>query len=74
MMIYPAEHQPPHFHAWGRGISMWVVIADGAIMREKGKVTPRDRRLIKAWTAANREALMENWTLIRDGKDHKMIL
>jgi hypothetical protein len=26
---------------------MWVVIADGAIMREKGKVTPRDRRLIK---------------------------
>lgn len=60
IMIYPVDHEPPHFHAWGRGIELRLAIAEGEIRSERGKVTSRDRRLLPAWARENREALMKN--------------
>lgn len=73
ILIYPDDHDPPHYHVLGGGIRLWVRIADAVILRESGNVTPRHRRLVRAWTAEHRDELLWNWNSIRAGTGRKMI-
>jgi hypothetical protein len=71
ILIYPADHLPPHFHVRGGDIRMRIEIETGAIMSERGDVTPRHRRMLREWTDRNREGLMQNWISIRAGSGRR---
>ncbi len=57
--MYHADHPPPHFHAAYGGFEAFVRIADGRIMA--GTLPRRAARLVEAWAADHREALLRNW-------------
>lgn len=61
------EHIPPHFHA-RHGEDLAVIdIASGDVL--EGELSRRDLRLVEAWLELNRESLMANWQLAREGRE-----
>ena len=61
------EHIPPHFHArYGEDRAV-IDIASGDVL--EGELSRRDLRLVEAWLELNRESLMANWQLGREGRE-----
>ena len=61
------EHIPPHFHARHGEDRAVIDIASGDVL--EGELSRRDLRLVEAWLELNRESLMANWQLARDGRE-----
>ena len=61
------EHIPPHFHARHGEDRAVIDIASGDVL--EGELSRRDLRLVEAWLELNRESLMANWQLAREGRE-----
>ena len=61
------EHIPPHFHARHGEDRAVIDIASGDVL--EGELSRRDLRLVEAWLELNRESLMANWQLGREGRE-----
>lgn len=61
------EHIPPHFHARHGEDRAVIDIASGDVL--EGELSRRDLRLVEAWLELNRESLMANWQLAREGHE-----
>ena len=61
------EHLPPHFHARHNEHRAVIEIASGDVL--EGELSRRDLRLVEAWLELNRESLMANWQLAREGRE-----
>ena len=61
------EHIPPHFHARHGKDRAVIDIASGDVL--EGELSRRDLRLVEAWLELNRESLMANWQLAREGRE-----
>lgn len=61
------EHIPPHFHARHGEDRAVIDIASGDVL--EGELSRRDLRLVEAWLELNRESLMANWQLSREGRE-----
>ncbi|MGP0092169.1 MAG: DUF4160 domain-containing protein [Xanthobacteraceae bacterium] len=57
------DHNPPHLHArYGRARAL-VRLSDGEII--SGELPPTAKRMVREWTVARREELVENWRRAR---------
>ena len=65
--IFYNEHIPPHFHARHGEDRAVIDIASGDVL--EGELSRRDLRLVEAWLELNRESLMANWQLAREGRE-----
>ena len=61
------EHIPPLFHARHGEDRAVIDIASGDVL--EGELSRRDLRLVEAWLELNRESLMANWQLAREGRE-----
>ena len=61
------EHIPPHFHARHGEYRAVIDIASGDVL--EGELSRRDLRLVEALLELNRESLMANWQLAREGRE-----
>jgi len=59
IQMFFEDHAPPHIHALYSGAKALVRISDGEIMR--GRLPPRQAKLVKAWVKLRNAELMENW-------------
>ena len=57
--MYFDDHGPPHFHAEYQGSEAFVSIGTGEVL--EGRLPTRAARLVKEWSLAHREELMQNW-------------
>lgn len=57
--MYPADHNPPHVHAYVAEHAVLLVIATGDVL--EGSLPGRQLRLAQAWVHENREALSARW-------------
>lgn len=62
IVIYFAEHGPPHFHAIGPGFEAKIAIEDGAVIA--GGLPKRQRRQVRRWALANAALLVARWNEI----------
>lgn len=67
MYFAPAEHPPPHFHVYYSGYTATVDIAQCKIVR--GRLPPKQTKLVLAWAELHREELVANWTLVENGEE-----
>jgi hypothetical protein len=59
IMMYFADHNPPHFHArYGRSKAL-VAIETGEVIA--GDLPRTARRMVKDWALARQAELRENW-------------
>jgi hypothetical protein len=63
--MYWAEHGIAHLHAIKGDYEATFEIESGALM--EGKMPSRAKKMIQAWIAQRRAALMENWRRGRNG-------
>lgn len=66
VMLYYADHDPPHFHARYQEHESVVRIADGEVLH--GWLPDRATRLVAEWAALHRDALVADWSLARAGR------
>jgi len=66
-----SEHPPPHFHVEYSGQQASFRIDNLETL--EGSVTPRARRLVKAWAHLHRAELMDNWQQVQAGKKPQKI-
>jgi len=66
VMLYYADHEPPHFHAWYQQHEAVVRIDDGAVLH--GRLPDRAGRLVQEWAALHRDELTMDWSLARAGQ------
>lgn len=59
IMMYWADHQPPHFHA--RYGEHKVSVEIGTLTILKGRLPRRAMALVLEWAQLHREELMEAW-------------
>jgi len=59
------DHLPPHFHAWYGEYKVTININDGIV---KGEMPKRALNLIFEWMDNNREELLNDWQLAKEGK------
>jgi len=64
------DHDPPHFHATYGGQRISVHIRDGAVT---GRFPRRAQAHVLEWLELNRDALLEDWDLAREGEPLKPI-
>ena len=57
------DHNPPHFHAVYQGYKISVTIDDGIV---EGKMPKRALRLIFEWLELHKDALAQNWEMIKE--------
>jgi hypothetical protein len=69
--MYGDEHAPPHFHAVYGDEEGIFSIASGKLM--KGKFPKKQEKLITAWAAIHKQALLANWNSLTTGKGFKKI-
>ena len=65
IQFYYNDHDPPHFHARGRGFSARVGIEDAAFLDIQGVMPVSIQRDIVEWTGRRHAELAENWRLAR---------
>ena len=63
--MYLNDHSPPHFHAIYGDHEACVSIETGSVF--DGRLPKVAERLVREWAAINREALVENWQIARQG-------
>lgn len=60
--VYANDHLPPHFHAIAPDFEALIEIEALTIMR--GYLSPRARKTVMMWAAANRAAIVTEWNRI----------
>jgi len=68
--ILEDDHDPPNFHATYGGQRISVHIRDGAV---NGRFPRRAQAHVLEWLELNRDALLEDWDLAREGEPLKPI-
>jgi hypothetical protein len=66
MYYAPAEHNPPHVHAYYQDFKATLKIEDCEII--EGYLPSRQLRLITAWIEIHRDELVANWELCHNGE------
>jgi len=66
--IYYDDHGIPHFHAVSPDFDFKFTIFDCSIISGTGQIRGRELGLIRAWGRRQRNLLMTNWQLARDGE------
>jgi hypothetical protein len=74
VMIFRNDHDPPHFHVIGAEFSAKFVIADLALLSNKGRIRRRNLRDIKQWGHRHQDELYLNWHLARAGLQAQKIV
>jgi hypothetical protein len=62
----PAQHNPPHFHAYYQDLMAIIDIRNGEI--SSGNLPPKQTKLVLAWTEIHREELLADWELASKGE------
>lgn len=68
--MYADEHNPPHFHVLYNGRDTLVEIKSLKII---GDLPAKQKKAIKIYAIENREALLQNWMLLEQGRRPKKI-
>jgi len=63
--MYLNDHSPPHFHAIYGEYEACVSIETGSVF--DGRLPKVAERLVSEWATINRDALVENWRIARQG-------
>jgi hypothetical protein len=63
--MYLREHPPPQFHAIYAEHDATVSIENGEVL--EGWLPKTAARLVKQWTLANRDGLLDNWRRFETG-------
>ena len=63
--MYLNDHSPPHIHAIYGEYEACVAIETGVVV--DGRLPKTAEHLVREWTNLNRDALLENWRLARQG-------
>jgi hypothetical protein len=66
MYYAPAEHNPPHIHAYYQEYKATININDGEILQ--GQIPKKQLRLIIAWIEIHRDELLADWELCHNGE------
>jgi Domain of unknown function (DUF4160) len=66
IMMFFADHQPPHFHAKYAEYIAQIRIKDFTVI--KGDLPKTALKLIKKWGEKHKEELEKNWELCRKSK------
>ena len=61
ILIYYADHDPPHFHVRAAGFRAKIAIRDLAVIEVAGRMKPSEVEAIRIWARKHQAALMENW-------------
>ena len=68
--MFYKDHEPPHFHAVYSGYEISIDIKTGII---NGRFPKRALSAVMEWHEINKESLLIDWELARDGKPLKPI-
>jgi Domain of unknown function (DUF4160) len=63
VQMYWRDHPPPHIHAFYGGAEALIAIESGDLIG--GRLPPGALRVVRAWAADKREALLSNWDRAR---------
>ena len=63
--MYLNDHSPAHFHAIYGEYEASVSIETGSVL--DGRLPKVAERLVREWATINRNALLEDWSLARQG-------
>jgi len=63
IIIYPNDHNPPHFHVVGNGIDAKFSIESGAMI--SGNIKQRHEKIIKTWFQHSKDKLISAWDKTR---------
>jgi hypothetical protein len=61
ILIYYADHDPPHFHIRAANFRAKVALSDLSVIEVVGRMRPAEINQIRVWARQHRAALMENW-------------
>lgn len=61
ILIYYADHAPPHFHVRAPNFRAKVAIADLSVIEVVGRMRPREINAVRAWARKHQPALRQNW-------------
>jgi hypothetical protein len=67
IMIYHNDHNPPHIHAEYAGNKAQIDIQTASVTR--GFLPNRQLKLVLAWCAMYQDELMQDWELVKSGKE-----
>jgi hypothetical protein len=67
-LVFRNDHDPPHFHVIADRFSAKFSIAEAQLISCKGRIRPRDVRVIREWGQAHRNELYLNWRFARDDR------
>jgi hypothetical protein len=66
MYCSPAEHNPPHIHAYYQDYKAVVDIMNCEI--SEGEIPPKQKKLVLAWVEIHKEELLADWNLASNGE------
>lgn len=61
ILIYYADHAPPHFHVRAANFRAKLAIADLSVIEVVGRMRPSEINAVRAWARRHQTALRENW-------------
>jgi hypothetical protein len=62
--MYLKDHSPPLYAVYGEYEACFFIETGGL---QEGRLPKTADRLVREWSTLNREALLENWNLARQG-------
>ena len=65
--LYWRDHNPPHIHAEYARNKALIDIQNACIIR--GFLPNRQLKIVLAWCVMYQDELMQNWELVKDGKE-----
>lgn len=65
MYFGPAEHNPPHFHAYYQGKTATVNINECEIINST--LPNKQNKMIVAWAELRKDELLANWEICQNG-------
>jgi len=71
ILMYPNEHNPPHFHVSYNEFQASINIRTGEVMA--GKIPPKARSLTEEWRLIHKKDLLSAWDLMIKYKKVKKI-
>jgi len=64
IVIYPGDHNPPHFHGLAGDRAAQIAIADLSVMA--GRLPRAKMRAVREWAAENRVLLAREWVRLQE--------
>ncbi len=61
ILIYYADHDPPHFHIRAANFRAKVAIDDLSVIEVVGRMRPAEINVVRRWARRHQRALMANW-------------